>query len=126
MNFIVTKHLTKKSPLELYPAVSDSEMYAIGKMTVSWALLEGLIGEIVCDTAQKCNHILPKDFIETSTLTRVLKEFKSLIAKVADDATRKFLGDLLHKVRNLKCERERLTHGLYEWDYRSPAMLKVR
>lgn len=127
MNFTVLKSLQKQEPLALYPDISELEMYAIGKMTASWALLESQIIKITLELAEHSPHTLPSDFVENNTLQKTLKEFKTLIMLIEKPAELKIIpGNILRRVNNLKTQRHMLTHGLFSWDIKSPEKIKVQ
>jgi hypothetical protein len=127
MNIVVEKTLVASSPLAIYPDISDKEMYLIGKVTVSWALLESQIIEITKDLASHLGYILPPDFVTNCTLEKTLREFKALVLKIEKPSSlKKRLSTILAKVNDLKVQRHALTHGLFSWSVENPQRIRAR
>lgn len=127
MNITVDINLQKQKPPALYPDISDKEIYLIGKVTASWALLESLVIKLTVDLAETSSHDLPLDFLKNNTLEKTLKEFKTLINKIEKPEKLKItLGNILKRVNNLKTHRHMLTHGIFAWDLKSPEKLKQK
>ncbi len=102
-------------------------MYAIGKMTVSWALLEYLLIQMTQELAENLSRTLPPGFVENGTLEKTLKEFKSLLKEMAEPKEIKsYLEKVLKRVDNLKTRRHMLTHGIFSWSGKTPEKIKVR
>ena len=83
MRLTVVKSLQKQKSLALYPDVSALEMRAIGKMTVSWALLEYQLMNITLELSKHASHILPTDFEQNSSLRRILEELKTVTVLIS-------------------------------------------
>lgn len=126
MKFTVVKSLQKQQPLALYPDISEYEMYAIGKMTASWALLESQIIKITLELEEHSPHTLPSDFVENNTLQKTLKEFKTLIKLIDNPKLKRILESILKRVNNLKTQRHMLTHGIFTWEIKNPEKINVQ
>ncbi len=107
MKFTVVKSLEKQKPLALYPDVSELEMHAIGKMTVSWALLEAQLIRTTLELAEHGCYDLPPDFLVNSSLRKTLNELKRLISIT-------------------KMQRHILTHGILTWSIDNPQRIRVQ
>ena len=117
MNLTVVKNLQKQPRWAVYPDISDGEMYLIGKVTASWALLESLIIQLTIDLAKNSPYTLPADFVKTGTLDKTLKELKTLIGRIQEpQELRTVLSSILKRVNNLKVQRHTLTHGVFTWE----------
>ncbi|MGH8533595.1 MAG: hypothetical protein ACREV1_12915 [Gammaproteobacteria bacterium] len=126
MKFTVVKSLQKQQPLALYPDISEYEMYAIGKMTASWALLESQIIKITLELEEHSPHTLPSDLVENNTLQKTLKEFKALIKLIDNPKLKRILESILKRVNNLKTQRHMLTHGIFTWEIKNPEKISVQ
>ncbi len=127
MKFTVVKSLEKQKPLALYPDVSELEMHAIGKMTVSWALLEAQLIRTTLELAEHGCYDLPPDFLVNSSLRKTLNELKRLISITKKPVKVKgFFVSVLKRVNNLKMQRHILTHGILTWSIDNPQRIRVQ
>jgi len=127
LDYTVVKYLQKKKPLALYPDLSEYEMYAIGKMTASWGLLESQLLSIALELADHSHHSLPPDFVTNNSMSKTLKELKAITNSIVRPVEVKiFLESILKRVHRLKSQRHTLTHGMFSWDDKNPAKLKVQ
>jgi hypothetical protein len=126
MNVTVVQSLKEPGRPGLYPDISEREMYAIGKMTATWALLESLLIKMTLDLARYSGHRLPPDFVKNNTLARTVKELTSLMKRIKEsERLKRSLGTILQRTNTLKTQRHALTHGVFSWDTNKPGFIRV-
>lgn len=109
---------------ELQSELTDVELMLLGSINVSWAYLEH---QLFAVSSALANDLDPGADIQINirnvNLMRRLEAFKTLIDHVADADTKKYLTSLRLKMSGLKRSRERITHGLWDWEPRFPAKM---
>ena len=104
--------------------LTEAEIYAIGYMTVAWAILEHTILTITLDLADKANIPPPEDATSLSFKKR-LRAWRAIIREtVENEEARSKLIKLANRIGSIERSRHRVTHGLWEWDFSKPDKLK--
>lgn len=103
----------------LFPDLLEEELFAIGRVTVGFAYLESLI---LADTARmadaRCVE-LPDDALSTS-FKRRMRAWRKFIKKYRRGKPRERLIKIANRISACQTTRNRITHGLWSWDYGNP------
>ena len=96
------------------------EQAAIGYVTVCWAQLEHLLLHVTVDIAEAAKVPVPEHATSLSFKKR-LRALRTLIKETGGAAKRQqaLLG-LLTKIGNAERSRNRITHGLWDWNQTNP------
>lgn len=108
---------------QLLSDLTEPEIYAIGYVTVNWAILEHLmLGETMA-LADRAKIPPPEDTTALSFKKRV-RAWRSLIRKtVTPETTQKKMLNLVDRVSRIAVSRNRITHGLWDWELGKPEKL---
>lgn len=104
--------------------LAEAEIYAIGYVTVAWAILEHNILAATLGLTHSANIPLPEDATSLSFKKR-LRAWRAVIREtVENDEVRSRLIKLANRIGSMERNRHRVTHGLWEWDFSKPDKLK--
>ena len=107
-------------PHQVISDLDERELYAIGFVTVAWAILEHLLLAATAKVAHEAALPLPEDATSLA-FKRRLRAFRALVRKaVTDEDNRNRLLGIATRISNCKRGRHQLTHGVWDWDARSP------
>ncbi len=108
----------KGGKCKLFPDISDKEMFAIGRVTVSWAYLEHAILDD-CARMADAHHVdLPEEAFVVALMPR-LRVWREMITKYRRGKPRERLLKIISRIANAQQARNQITHGLWSWDYGS-------
>ena len=104
--------------------LDEREIYAIGYVTIGWAYLEHCLLAMTLQIAEAAKIEAPADARSLSFKKR-LEAARTLIKQsVSAEKKRTQLLDILRRIGNLERSRNRITHGLWEWDIKAPERLR--
>ena len=104
--------------------LAEAEIYAIGYVTVAWAILEHNIFAATLGLTDRANIRLPEDATSLSFKKR-LRAWRVVIRETAEnEEERSRLIRLANRIGSIERSRHRITHGLWEWDLSKPDKLK--
>lgn len=104
--------------------LDETELYAIGRVTVHWAYLEHSIQGASQALADAAGMDLPTDATNLS-FTRRLRAFRLLVEKLVAEPHRDRLLRLVSRIANAEAERHKVTHGLWVWDLENPEKINA-
>lgn len=98
----------------------EGEIFAVGQFTVAWAILEHLILLHTADLCARANIPLPDD-AKSLSFKRRRRAFLTVIKKcVRRRKERDHFEAIANKAGSIEQSRNRITHGLWEWDGEDP------
>jgi hypothetical protein len=103
---------------KVFPDISDEEMFAIGRVTVSWAYLEHAILDDCLQMADAHRVPLSPDAFVVPLKPR-LRVWRDLIKKYRKGKRRDRLLKIISSIENAQRSRNQITHGLWNWEYSS-------
>jgi hypothetical protein len=105
---------------------ADVELWAIGAITVQWALLEHAL---LLDTARLVNTAKLKEMPEYATslsFKKRLSAWRSVVQEtVKSDKQKDRLLKLGQRIANLESDRHKITHGMWQWSYPNASKLQA-
>jgi hypothetical protein len=105
----------------IYPDLIDEELFAIGRVTAGFAYLEHAL---LIDSLQllKRGQIseIPEAILGVS-FDRRLKEWRELVRKYRRGSMQARQLKIATRIKALQKDRNRITHGLWSWEYATPA-----
>lgn len=101
---------------KVFPDISDEEMFAIGRVTVSWAYLEHAILDDCLQIADAHRVSLSPDAFGVPLKPR-LRVWRDLIKKYRKGERRDRLLKIISSIENAQRSRNQITHGLWSWEY---------
>ena len=104
--------------------LAEPEIYAIGYVTVAWAMLEHLLLASTIELTDKANIPLPDDALALSFKKRCRAWRAVIKATVENEKERTKLIRLANRIGNAERTRNRITHGVWDWDPAKPDKLK--
>lgn len=104
---------------QLFPDLLEEELFAIGRITVGFAYLENLILLDIVGTAAKRRIDVPQDAFSISFKKR-LRLWRKFIHKYRRGKPRERLLAIAQRISDCQQARNRITHGLWYWDYGTP------
>ena len=117
-----------KGKPRLTTELQDQELFAIGYLMVQWAEMEHLLLLRSFELVEKLGIELPVDVTALSFKKR-MGVFRALIkrsyCRKRDQRRRKNMLDLATKISSQERNRNRITHGLWRWDTKSPDRLRA-
>ncbi len=99
------------------------ELAAIGFVTVQWGSLENTIYEytkVICQSV----HINIPEHAESDSFKRRFKLFRRLVNEYAPQEEKDRIAPFLSMVDQLKVDRHKVTHGLWDWEQSNPNKLR--
>lgn len=118
---IVEYPLTDKGNWRVTSELSDDELRLIGLVTVQWANLEHALYEISL-TVEKLIGSTPNKAFGDISFDRRLRAFRDLAEHAPQDAG-EYIRKLCDRIAQLKDDRHKITHGLWDWDRSNPEKL---
>jgi hypothetical protein len=108
---------------QVFPNLIEDELLAIGRVTVSFAYLEHalLIDTLGMVVRHKISPV-PEDMVVVS-FDRRLTVWKKLVSKYRRGRARAKMLKIATRIRKLQRDRNRITHGLWSWEYESPGRI---
>ena len=104
--------------------LAEAEIYAIGYVTVGWAILEHQVYFHTIDLAESTGIPIPTDAVSLS-LKKRLRAWRVIIREtVTDQKEQDRLLKLASQITNIQRGRNQITHGLWEWSLAKPDKLK--
>lgn len=103
----------------------DDELRAIGHVSAQWAFLENMLRSLTQAIANALGVSLPPN-VDSDSFRARNAALRDLVAKMPADGDRDKLRALLDRAGSLQGERQRLIHGLVEWDEADRDKLNVR
>jgi hypothetical protein len=106
-------------------ALTLHELAVIGYVTVLWADLEHRLLLRMVELSEQSGHDeLPEDAWSLSFKSR-LRAYRSLVkSTVKDKKKRAQLLGLAMSIGSIERSRNRITHGLWDWDFADPTRLR--
>lgn len=114
----------KKDKHRIESDLVEAEYYAIGYVTVAWAILEHNIFLITFGLAEEAGIPLPEDAKSNSFIKR-LRTFRLIVNETLSKKHVKNLNQIADLIGSIEINRHRIIHGLWEWDPSKPEKLKV-
>ena len=108
----------------LYADISEAETYGIGKMTTGWAILEHSMMLVTIKLARRYKQTLPPNFLVLPFDMR-FKGFRKMVGLIKSPRTKKHFENVTSRIANVQAERQDFTHGLWNWDYKTPHKVLV-
>src|SRR6516162_3277177 len=132
----------------MYADISDAEVYAIGKMTTSWAILEHLMMSPAIQLAAEYKPPMAKGFsnlpivrglvnlilptlrpavpknLRTLPFEARSRIFRNLIKSVPEPK-RARIEHIASRIANAQAERHDFTHGIWDWTMTVPTKITV-
>lgn len=103
------------------PELSDDELRLIGLITAQWANLEHALYEASVAIAEQLGISADRN-VEDISFDKRLRAFRDL-AKAASAEGANNIQKLSDRIANLKDDRHKITHGLWDWDRSDPDKL---
>jgi hypothetical protein len=101
------------------------ELAAIGYVTVQWAQLENVLLSKTIQLAEEHAVPIPEDATALSVKRR-LRAYRELVkSTINDNAECQKLLDLITKIGGVERSRNRVVHGVWDWERSEPALLKA-
>jgi hypothetical protein len=110
---------------QLIPDLSDEEMFAIGRVMVSWAYLEHAILDDCVRMADAHRTTVPDGAFVVALKPR-LRVWREMITKFRRGKPREHLLKTISRIENAQSARNRITHGLWSWEYSSPERITAK
>jgi hypothetical protein len=104
----------------LYPDLMEEELFAIGRVTVGFALLEHTL---LVDSISMLRRLKIKDIppdVLTVSFDRRLSAWVKCAKRARKGVYLKKCLAIADKIKKLQRTRNRITHGLWTWDYAAP------
>jgi len=120
-NILLSHPVSGGGGWRVIPELSDDELRLIGLITTQWANLEHTLYEASNAFAEQLGITAHID-IEDISFDRRLRAFRDL-AKVAPPEDAEHIRRLSDCIANLKDDRHKITHGLWDWDRSNPDRL---
>jgi hypothetical protein len=108
---------------KLFPDLTDEELFAIGRVTASFAFVEHAI---LVDSLAIVHRYHIKPFPErilSVSFDQRLEIWRRLVRDNRKGVARKKMLNIAKRMRQLQRDRNRITHGLWSWEYSSPGMV---
>lgn len=100
--------------------LDERELYAIGLMTVHWAILEHLILEESLALVERTKIAAPQD-VSSLSFKKRLRAWRALVnSTLRKSKNKERLLTIINKIGNIERGRHRITHGFWAWDIRAP------
>ena len=115
-NVTVVFNFDRGGKCALFPDISDEEIFAIGRVTVSWALLEHAILDDCARMAAARRVAIPEGAFKVALKPR-LRVWREMITKYRKGKPRELMLKIVSRVANAQRSRNQITHGLWSWDY---------
>jgi hypothetical protein len=113
------------SKCALFPDISDEEIFAIGRVTVCWALLEHTILDDCARMAAARRVAIPDGAFKVALKPR-LRIWREMIMKYRRGKPKERLLKIVSRVANAQRSRNQITHGLWSWEYASPGRITAK
>lgn len=120
-NILLSHPVSSGGGWGVIPELSDDELRLIGLITAQWANLEHTLYEASNAIAEQLGTTAHKD-IEDISFDKRLRAFRDL-AKEAPIEDANHIRKLSDHIANLKDDRHKITHGLWDWDRSDPDRL---
>lgn len=116
---------TKGQRHRLDTELNHYELAAIGYVTVLWARLEHTVLAKTIALAEQSGLSVPEDATSLS-FKRRLRAYRTLInTAVNDNLERAKLLQLITNIGGVERSRNRITHGIWDWELADPAQLRA-
>lgn len=105
---------------KLFPDLIEEELFAIGRVTASFAFLEHAL---LMDSFAIIDRYRVKPFPEkilVVSFDQRLEAWRRLVRDYRRGKTREKMLKIAKRIRRLQKDRNRITHGLWSWEYNSP------
>jgi hypothetical protein len=110
---------------EVMPDLTEEEFFAIGRVTAGFAYMEHAILEDSVRMLERRRVLeIPTDVLVVS-FDRRLRAWRKLIKKYRRGAPRDKLLKIITRIKALQKSRNRITHGLWNWEYDTPTQLSA-
>jgi hypothetical protein len=110
----------KRNKHKLFPDLTDEELFAIGRVTASFAYLEhALFMDSLAIVHRHRIKPFPEKILVVSFDQR-LEAWRRLVRDHRKGRTREKTMKIAKRIKQLQKDRNRITHGLWSWEYSSP------